>query len=223
MIVAFRPVTLHPADWLPANRDRPSSPFASTYSDTMQLLDRELHAIRAHNPTIALVGNPQVFRADGQFRADAKIDHPGVIVSFDTKIHGTLTYPCDRFGTSYRARGPAWHQNLRAVALGLEALRRVERYGIAERGQQYAGYRELGAGTPMGPAAMTFDVARRVLWTAAHGEGTIPPDRDGLTGEQIKAAWKAAAARLHPDVGGSSALFDQATKARDLLLEQVYP
>jgi hypothetical protein len=34
-----------------------------------------------------------------------------------------------------------WQDNLRAVALGLEALRRVERYGIAQRGEQYAGWR----------------------------------------------------------------------------------
>lgn len=219
MIVTFRPVTLHPADWLPAARERPTSPFASTYSDTMLLLDRELHAIKAKSPTIALVGNAQAFRADGQLRGDARIDHPGVIVSFDTKVHGTLTYPCDRFGTSYRVRGPAWHQNLRAVALGLEALRRVERYGIAERGQQYAGYRELGAGTPMGPVTMTVEEAGRLLWNAAYA-GDLHWTDSVHTSTEIRKAWHAAAARLHPDAGGSSALFDQATKARDLLLEQ---
>ena len=34
-----------------------------------------------------------------------------------------------------------WQHNLRSIALGLEALRAVDRYGISRRGQQYAGFR----------------------------------------------------------------------------------
>jgi hypothetical protein len=43
---------------------------------------------------------------------------------------------------------PSWQDNLRAIALGLEALRKVERYGIANRGEQYAGWAQLTAGGP---------------------------------------------------------------------------
>jgi hypothetical protein len=34
-----------------------------------------------------------------------------------------------------------WQHNVRSIALGLEALRAVDRYGISRRGEQYAGYR----------------------------------------------------------------------------------
>ena len=34
-----------------------------------------------------------------------------------------------------------WQHNLRSIALGLEALRAVDRYGISRRGEQYAGFR----------------------------------------------------------------------------------
>ncbi len=34
-----------------------------------------------------------------------------------------------------------WQHNVRSIALGLEALRAVDRYGISRRGQQYAGFR----------------------------------------------------------------------------------
>jgi hypothetical protein len=63
--------------------------------------------------------------------------------------------------------------NLRAIALGLEALRKVERYGIAERGQQYAGFAQIGAGTAMGQSldhVMTADEAARIV---AEGAGAM--------------------------------------------------
>jgi hypothetical protein len=34
----------------------------------------------------------------------------------------------------------SWQHNVRSIALGLEALRAVDRYGITRRGQQYAGF-----------------------------------------------------------------------------------
>jgi hypothetical protein len=34
-----------------------------------------------------------------------------------------------------------WQHNVRSIALGLAALRAVDRYGISRRGEQYAGYR----------------------------------------------------------------------------------
>lgn len=41
-----------------------------------------------------------------------------------------------------------WRHNVRSIALGLEALRAVDRFGISRRGEQYAGFRAaLPAGT----------------------------------------------------------------------------
>lgn len=77
-------------------------------------------------------------RQDGRPRADARApQHPGVEISFDSK-HGRLTYVTDIFHD--------WRDNVRAVRLGLEALRAIDRYGVAKRGQQYTGFALLQAG-----------------------------------------------------------------------------
>jgi hypothetical protein len=39
-----------------------------------------------------------------------------------------------------------WEHNVRSIALGLEALRAVDRYGITRRGEQYAGFMQLTSG-----------------------------------------------------------------------------
>ena len=78
-----------------------------------------------------------------------------MILTLETRSLGTLVYDTDEF--------PHWHDNLRGIALGLEALRKVERYGIAKRGQQYAGFAELGSGIPMGPLVMSVDDAIALL------------------------------------------------------------
>lgn len=77
-------------------------------------------------------------RQDGAPRANARpMLHPGVEISFDSR-YGRLTYATDAF--------TRWQDNVRAVAKGLEALRAVERWGVAKRGQQYAGFALLTAG-----------------------------------------------------------------------------
>lgn len=211
MILTFRPIKVWPDGWQ-GPKNRPYSPFKATYAATLDLLDRELHHLGARDPMLQVDASERDVRLDGQLRANATVSHPGVILTVDTKRYGTLVYPCDAFTSGYRQ--PAWQANLRAIALGLEALRKVERYGIAERGQQYAGYRELGSGIALGEAAMTIDQAAAFL--AEHG---------GLTGDwtietvdRVAAdLYRTAAKRLHPDQGGDPALFRKLTQARDLL------
>jgi hypothetical protein len=77
-------------------------------------------------------------RLDGTPRANARpMSHPGVEISFDSR-YGRLTYATDVFDR--------WQDNVRAVAKGLEALRAIDRWGVAKRGQQYAGFALLTAG-----------------------------------------------------------------------------
>jgi hypothetical protein len=56
-----------------------------------------------------------------------------------------------------------WQHNVRAIALGLEALRKVDRYGITRRGEQYAGWKALPAGIGIGATHMTSEVATKVI------------------------------------------------------------
>ena len=134
--VTFAPVKVRPDDWGPPGGWRPR-PFKATYTSTVTLLERELDMIGCTRALLQVDVDSRDVRLDGMLRADARPRHPGVILTVETRKHGTLIYDTDVFGH--------WHDNLRAIALGLEALRRVERYGIGSRGQQYAGYQELPA------------------------------------------------------------------------------
>ena len=90
-------------------------------------------------------------------RADAKSASPAVVVAFESK-HGPLLYRCDRYVARYYGRED-WQENVRAIALTLEALRAVDRYGASASGEQYRGYRQIEAT----PAAMDRDTAMGAL------------------------------------------------------------
>lgn len=147
-----------------AAESRRVSPFRSTLTSTLRTLDRELYELaetRAHRESAELlIALPAgAFRLDGRPRAGSRPEHPGVILSMDTR-HGHLSYPCDTF--------TSWEDNLRAIALALEALRKVDRYGVTRRGEQYRGFLELESG---GQRPMGVDGAIRALLTVlGYGE-----------------------------------------------------
>lgn len=142
MRIAYRPLPVWPH---PTTTSRPYCRFKASHSKTVALLAREVEALqepRWGRPDVVVtlgVGlADRDLRLDGQPRANARAySHPGVELSFDSK-HGRLTYATDEFDD--------WQDNLRAIALSLEALRAVDRYGVSKRGQQYTGYALLAAG-----------------------------------------------------------------------------
>lgn len=174
--ITFRPITLWPGT---LTRNRSESSFRSTYSATLDLLDRELWHLGARELVIQLALQESDIRRDGLPRADSRPAHPGVILAFRSK-HGPLQYATDEFSD--------WQSNLRAVALGLEALRKVDRYGVSKRGEQYAGWKALPAPTS------SADRGRRLI--EQHG------------GE------KQALRATHPDHGGNPEDFHAVQAAR---------
>src|SRR2546430_1342870 len=124
-----------PAVW-PNGRRTPASErqwsrFKAPWSNTIELLERELRYLEAREPVVIEAGyRPQDIRLDGQPRANARLDDPAVVVSFQSRF-GPLRYACDTF-REHAA-------NLRAIALTLEHLRAVDRYGVTRRGEQYQG------------------------------------------------------------------------------------
>lgn len=221
MILRLRPIESWPGT---LTEQRDYSPFTASHEQTMRLLDDELAHLGAESAVVQLALPERSFRADGSIRGDAKEPaHPGVILSFDAPGLGPLRYWTDRYqarGTSFSGPRSGWKHNLRAIALGLEALRKVERYGIAERGEQYTGWKELGAGTPLGPPApMTADEAARILLVGADWPTTFDTIAEVLDpdGEVASAAFRLAAKRNHPDAGGNPDIFRKITEARDLL------
>lgn len=187
MILSVRPITSWPGE-LRTARQRVRAPFDSTYTSTLELLDRELRMLRATVTVVQLAVNEGQIRRDGKLRASAYPDHPGVILSFDTK-QGHFRYAADRF--------TSWQDNLRAIALGLEALRKIERYGIGSGVEQYTGFLQLEPGNG------TITTAEQAeAFIAEHG-GT----------------YRNAARKLHPDNpdGGDPVLFKRLQDARRIL------
>jgi hypothetical protein len=207
-------LTFRPIDrWdRPETNPRRGSPFKATHSATLELLDRELRMLRAERVVMMVDATERDCRLDGQLRADARLASPRVILAFDSE-HGPLKYACDAFDH--------WQENLRAIALGLEALRRVERYGIASRGEQYTGWKALGSGIAMS-AAMTRAEAVAVMLDLTSVDGVAQFSEDdlddrGTPGAFLEDAWRHGSKQWHPDLDGDGEKFYLLTRAHDVL------
>lgn len=176
-----RPLTAWPGSLTPERR---VSPFYAYWDGTTKLLGRELDALEARNVVLQMAITESDIRQDGKLRQQARPAHPGIIVAFESR-HGPMQYACDSF--------LHWKDNVRAVALSLEALRKMERYGVVRRGEQYTGWLALPETT------MTRDEAEAFI--RSYGGATE------------------AMRRTHPDHGGSREEFDRVLAARKLLAE----
>lgn len=201
----FRPIQQWPGD---LTRSRRRSPFEATLSATQDLLTRELRALNAKTVVIQLAIGEMDLRNDGLPRASSRPEHPGVILSLESP-YGPLSYPCDQFGD--------WQSNLRAIALALEALRKVDRYGVTKNGEQYKGWRQLGAGGTTSKDEAAYFIARSA-WPNEREENlrewyrrlVFEPD-------MLTKTYRLAATKLHPDAGGQAADFQRLQEARATL------
>lgn len=179
------------------------SPFDSTWSATENLLTREAAAIGGRNLVIEIDVAESQIKLDGRLYARAQAATPAVRVALESK-HGPLTYATDRFHT--------WQDNVRAIALGLEALRKVDRYGITERGEQYAGFKALPSGRAMPASHMTADEAWSII--GSYQAQPIATFRAQASTDEVRAAYRRARAANHPDKrGGDRTLWDQVEQA----------
>lgn len=189
--------------------ERKNPQFRADWNDTLQLLGRELDAIKGADIVLETAHGDDALRLDGTLKGNAREPaHPGVILSFESK-YGPLQYHTDAF--------PLWRQNVRAIALGLEALRKLERFGITQRGQQYTGWARLGPGTgQMNGAvpAMTADRAREVIAEimGLHKTALVKAEPD-----TIREMYRLATKKVHPDKGGAREEWDQLAKAAEVL------
>ena len=166
---------------------------------TLGQLEVELRALGAREVELLVAIAPADFRLDGKPRAQAKAMHPGVILSFDSNV-GHLSYPCDTFTT--------WQDNLRAVALALEALRKVDRYGVTKRGEQYRGFLAIEANAmPAGFTTTTDAIAFLASFSDAPRAAEVPP----------RLLLRLAQRRSHPDHGGTAETFQRVTLAEQYL------
>lgn len=243
-------LTYRPIERWPTARGKPRAhQFRASWDDTLRLLFDELEQIGAKDPVLQVDAEEKDFRVtDGHLRAGARLKSDAVILTFEHPDHGPLSYPCDTYATTARWQpgreqsdgsrsgggyrdAPGWQANVRAIALTLQALRAVERYGAAQLGQQYTGWKQLGAGRPMLSESESMDEnqAARFLADMAVVEvagQTFRPWGPGGKGwaalfdpDEAQQAWMVAAKRLHPDraVTGSADLFRKAQIAHQTL------
>lgn len=198
----FRPISTWPGQRRSSHR---GAPFRASYSETLRLLDQELRCLKASRVVIEAGFRDCDIRNDGLPRRDARRPpFPGVVLSFETPT-GPLRFPCDTYSD--------WQDNLRAIALALEALRKVDRYGVTKRGEQYTGWKQLPSGiTP----AMTVEIAAEVMCRLA-GNVCGPRDLIGVPAN-VRLAYRDAAKRTHPDkTGGGDDDFKLLQEAKRVL------
>lgn len=190
--------------WLRPDHARVVSGFTASWADTIDRLVNEVFKLQSKgmpDPVIEVDVPERAIRVDGGLRADAVASSPAVVVAFES-IHGPLMYRCDRYsGTrsvwhNGRFEKPLkpWQSNVRAVALTLEALRSVDRYGATRSGEQYTGWKALPPGSGLEPSGMTVELAQKIILVESSGD---------LVNGQPRVSWaelvRRARANTHPD------------------------
>jgi hypothetical protein len=157
-------------------------------------LETELERLKATNPTLSTNVS---LNLRGIPRGDERPSDPGAAIYFSFRGKATVL-ACDHY-TSVAG-------NIGAIAGHIEALRRIERYGVGTIEQALAGYRSLPADTAAN-------------WRAVFGFGADKTP----TLEQLDSAYKAAAKQRHPDLGGTDIEMAHINRARDYALQELSP
>lgn len=206
------PITFRPLDNFPGKRPTPrKSQFGTSYSRTLELLDRELLHLRARDVVIQLDCSERDIRNDGMPRSDCRPRSSAVVLSFESrKSGGPMQFPCAAF--------LSWQDNIRAIALSLESLRQVDRYGVTQHAEQYRGWNKLPA--PETPQ-MTAQRAAEVI-AQFTGEGLPLPADILRSAEVYRDALKRAQVNTHPDRNGGAEGSFKAVQAARAVLDKVH-
>lgn len=209
MRLTVRPITLWPGK-LRTPSERAESPFKVSWSRTTIDLEREVEHLDKRGYGAVVVVEMAVqevdIRLDGWIRADARPQHPGVILHVDSKS-GPLKLWTDRFWH--------WDGNIRAISLYLQHQRAAERYGLGTGTEAFQGWKAIGAQSiELGPApAMTYEQAVQIVADAS-GKSVDAVAR------HPNACFRTAAAVMHPDTPtGSEEKFKLLVAARDLIMK----
>lgn len=163
-----------------------SSRGAISVHAAIRRLQDQLDRLRASDPTLS---TNLPLRLDGQPLSNVREpDDPGVALYF-TRKGKPIAMACDRWTRTA--------DNIAAIAAHIDALRRIERYGVGSLDRAFHGYRALAA-----PGAASARPWREVLMIADDGQWieSLP------AGELIRAeqAYRRLAKRRHPDNGGTA-------------------
>jgi hypothetical protein len=189
-----------------------SGTFKAAWQSTLDLLGYETGQLGAELVVMQVDIQEGALRRDGMLKAAAKVGHPGVAVSFESRF-GPLRYATDRYAPRWSGDPPGWQANVRAIALALQALRAVDRYGVSTRGEQYTGWSALPAARAQGSQWFTEPGEARTWMVRSAAELNVPHEPDG----SLPDLYKRLAKRMHPDVRGDDDLWDRLDAAATLL------
>jgi hypothetical protein len=132
-----------------------------------------LNEISMMGGKLPIVSTNQRLRQDGAPRADDSPGDPGVAVYFEREGK-RMVFACDKFWSV--------KENLHGIALTIEALRGIERWGSSEMMERaFSGFKQLAAENE-GPS-----------WWG------VLQVRAGATEEEIRTAYRTLARIAHPD------------------------
>lgn len=182
----------------PLYRPRKRAPFRAGWNQTLDLLEAELHHLGAKDIIVQAGFQLSEIRNDGWPRSGRRPSHPAVILSFRDSNGTPLSFPCDTYDNH--------EDNLRAIALSLQALRAVNRYGVTKGHEQYRGFAQLPAADPNARRMEAISFLQRVTgapWA--------------LIVNDIQGTYRMAARAVHPDHGGTDEKFHELQRHMEAL------
>lgn len=217
--IRVEPITAWPGEqtanptWSPFSQD-------TTYSSTKRVLFRELGMLDASDVVMGMYVKPSDVRRDGAMREDRRPSAPGVILRFRSPKArgGQLRFACDSYNN--------WKHNVRAIALAMGSLRRVDRYGVSGEGQQYAGFAALESAESARGFESREQAARFIVSSTFDPEQLTADDEERivrlaealLLDDELAAVYfRRAAAKAHPDRGGTDEWMARLAAARAMV------
>jgi hypothetical protein len=167
-----------------------------TFGVARDRLLRELRLMGVEEHTITISSDIPL-RADGYPRADrGEPGDPGIAVYFKFDARD-LSFACDSYQTT--------RDNLRALALTIEALRGIQRWGASDlMDRAFRGFAAL-------PERATSP------WRETLGF----KENELVTVEKIDSRFRELVKKHHPDYGGNEETFRQITEARSIARREI--
>lgn len=175
-----------PKGW-PRTKDKQNSKFKATTDKARKKLLDEVARLGGENP---ILSSNVPLRGDGHMMSNREPVDAGVAIYFQ-RSGKSMVFACDRYDFVC--------DNLNAVALTIEALRGIERWGASEMMERaFSGFKQLNA-----------ENEGSSWWT------TLQLSADA-TADQVDKAYRALAKLAHPDApGGSDIAMSALNVARD--------
>jgi hypothetical protein len=168
-----------------------------TISDALDRLERELARLGVNDSEVIVSTNLVLGSRGAPLSNQAEPRDPGAAVYFSLKGKDRVL-ACDRWDRTA--------DNLAAIAAHIDAIRRVDRYGVGTLDQAFAGYDALPP-----PGADNRPPWRKVL-------GFL--DGQLVTAADIEIHFRDRAKQHHPGLGGSQEAMAQLNEARDAALRE---